>query len=48
LRLAALFDALDGVVISDAEHASLTWWPGFEVHTVENLAAVITRARRTR
>lgn len=24
-RLAVLFDALDGVVISDAEHASLTW-----------------------
>lgn len=44
-QLAMLLDALDGVVISDAERASLTWLAGFEAHTVEPLAAVITRAR---
>jgi hypothetical protein len=27
--------------------ASLTWLAGFEAHTVENIAAVITRARQT-
>ena len=47
-RLAVLLDALDGVVISDAERASLIWLVGFEVHTVENIAEVITRARQTR
>jgi hypothetical protein len=36
---------LDGVAISDAERASLTWLTGFEVHTVENVAAVICRIR---
>jgi hypothetical protein len=41
-----LLNALDGVAISDAERASLSWLAGFEVHTVENVAAVITRARR--
>jgi hypothetical protein len=40
--------ALDGVALSDAERASLTWLAGFEAHTVENIAEVITRARRTR
>jgi hypothetical protein len=35
------------VVISDAERASLTWLAGFETHTVENIATVITRARRS-
>jgi hypothetical protein len=47
-RLAVLLDALDGVPLSDGERASLTWLAGFEAHTVENIAAVITRARRTR
>ena len=46
-KLAVLLDALDGVVISDAERASLAWLAGFEKDTVENLAAVIGRARRT-
>ena len=46
--LAVLLDALDGVALSDGERASLTWLAGFEVHTVENIAAVITRARQTR
>jgi hypothetical protein len=46
-KLAVLLDALDGVVISASERASLTWLAGFETSTVENLAAVITRARRT-
>jgi hypothetical protein len=41
-------DALDDVPLSDGERASLTWLAGFEAHTVENIAAVITRARRTR
>jgi hypothetical protein len=36
-----------GVAISDAERASLIWLAGFEAHTVENLAAVITHARET-
>jgi hypothetical protein len=43
-----LLDALDGVPLSDGERASLTWLAGFEVHTVENIAEVITRARWTR
>ena len=47
-RLAVLLDALDGVPLSDGERASLAWLAGFEAHTVENIAAVITRARRTR
>jgi hypothetical protein len=46
-RLAVLLDALDGVALSDGERASLAWLAGFETHTVENIAAVITRARRT-
>ncbi len=45
-KLAVLLDALDGVVISDGERASPAWLAGFEASTVENLAAVITRARR--
>jgi len=45
-RLAVLLDALSGVPLSDAERASLTWLAGFERCTVENVAAVITRARR--
>jgi hypothetical protein len=47
-RLTVLLDALDGVALSDAERASLAWLAGFEAHTVENVAAVITRARQTR
>lgn len=47
-NLAVLLDALDGVALSNSERASLTWLAGFEAHTVENIAAVITRARRTR
>ncbi len=46
-RLTVLLDALGGVPISDAEHRSLVWLAGFEAHTVENIAAVITRARQT-
>ena len=44
-RLATLLDALGGVPISGAERASLTWLAGFEDATVENIAAVIRRAR---
>jgi hypothetical protein len=46
-KLAVLLAALDGVVISDAERASLTWLAGCETHTVANIAAMITRARQT-
>jgi len=44
-RLEVLLDALDGVPISEAERRSLAWLCGFEADTVENLAAVIRRAR---
>jgi len=44
-QLAVLLDALDGVTISDAERHSLTWLAGWERHTIENIAAVIRRAR---
>lgn len=44
-QLAVLLDALEGVVISDAERHSLTWLTGWERHTIENVAAVIRRAR---
>ena len=44
-RLEVLLDALDGIPISDAERCSLTWLCGFEADTVENVAAVIRRAR---
>lgn len=47
-KLAVLLDALDGLVISSAERASLTWLAGFEEATVENIVVVITHARRTR
>jgi hypothetical protein len=41
-------DAMGGVALSDAERASLAWLAGFEAYTVENVAAMITRARQTR
>jgi hypothetical protein len=44
--LAVLIDALDGMTISDAKRASLTWLAGFEAHTVENVATVMSRARQ--
>ena len=44
-RLATLLDALGGIPVSDAERAALGWVCGFETHTVEHLAAVISRAR---
>jgi hypothetical protein len=44
-RLAVLLDAAEGVVLSDGERATLTWLAGFEVETVENIAAVIRRGR---
>ena len=47
-RLAVLLDALGSVSISDAERQSLVWLAGFEAHTVENIAGVISRARQTR
>jgi hypothetical protein len=47
-RLAVLLDALDGLPTSDAERRSLVWLAGFEAHTVENIAAMISRARQGR
>ena len=44
-RLATLLDALGSIPVSDAERVSLAWLCGFEADTVENLAAVIRRAR---
>lgn len=41
-RLALLLDALDDVLITDAERASLTWLSGWELRTAQNIAAVIT------
>ena len=41
---AVLLDALDGVALSASKRA---WLAGFEASTVENIAAVITRARQT-
>jgi hypothetical protein len=46
-RLAVLLDALGGVAISDAERQSPIWLGGFEAHTVENIAEVIIRTRRS-
>ena len=46
-QLAVLLDALDGVVISDAERRSLAWLAGWEKHVLENIATVIRRARAT-
>jgi len=44
-RLTALLDALGDIPISAAERLSLTWLAGFEVGTVERIAAAIRRAR---
>ena len=44
-RLAALLDALGGISVGATERASLSWLCGFEADTVENIAAVIRRAR---
>jgi len=44
-RLAVLLDAIGEVPITEGELASLTWITGFEVITVQHLAAVIHRAR---
>lgn len=46
-RLITLLEALDGVAITDAELASLVWLSGWEKHTVENVAALLCRARRS-
>jgi hypothetical protein len=47
-RAARLDGYGDGVALSDGECASLAWPARFEAHTVENIAAVITRARQNR
>jgi len=45
LQLAILLDAVGWIRITDAEQASLEWLSGFEAATVQNIAAVIRRAR---
>ena len=45
LALAILLDAVGWIRITDAEQASLEWLSGFEAATVQNIAAVIRRAR---
>jgi len=44
-RLDTLLDALGGISLGATERESLTWLAGFETATVENIAAVIRRAR---
>ena len=44
-KLAVLLDALGGIPVSDAERRSLNHLAGDEAATVENLAALIRRAR---
>jgi hypothetical protein len=44
-KLATLLDALGGIPVSDAERRSLIHLAGDELATVENIAAVIRRAR---
>jgi hypothetical protein len=44
-RLVILLDALNGVPVSYPETASLAWLAGQELVTVENIAAIIRRAR---
>jgi len=44
-RLATLLDALGGIPVGATERESLTWLAGFETATVDNIAAVIRRAR---
>jgi len=46
-RLTLLLDALDGVPVSDAQRRSLEWLSGRELRTVQNIAAVITRAQQS-
>ncbi|MGH3796097.1 MAG: hypothetical protein ACRDSP_14540 [Pseudonocardiaceae bacterium] len=46
-QLAVLLDAVGEMAISDAERRTLAWLSGWEKDTVENLAALITRARQT-
>ena len=44
-RLAVLLDAVGDLPLSDAERRTLYWLSGWEQDTVENIAAVIRRAR---
>ncbi|MBV9651727.1 MAG: hypothetical protein JO296_16545 [Pseudonocardiales bacterium] len=44
-QLAVLLDALDGIPLSDAERSTLRWLAGWKRDAVENIAAVIRRAR---
>ena len=44
-QLAVLLDAVGDLPLSDAERRTLYWLSGWEQDTVENIAAVIRRAR---
>ena len=44
-HLAVLLNSLDGVTITDAERASLTWLAGWERHTIEMNRTGIARGR---
>jgi hypothetical protein len=46
-QLAQLLDALDGVEITSGERRTLEWLAGWEVNTIENLAALFAKARAT-
>jgi hypothetical protein len=44
-RFAVLIDACGGLPLSTAERRTLLWLAGWEPRTVENVAAIIRRAR---
>ena len=45
-NLARIKEATKGLVLSDAEKRSLAWLCGWERFTVDNIAAVIEKARK--
>lgn len=45
-RLATLLDAVGDMSISDSERRTLYWLSDWELHTIENVAALLTRARQ--
>lgn len=47
-QLAVLLDSLSGVPVSAEERATLIWLAGSGAEVVENIAAVIRRARVVR
>lgn len=45
-QLAVLLDAVSDLPISPSERNTLAWLSGWERDTVENIAAMLTRARQ--